>query len=638
MLSPITTKVPRHDFAVYDLEWIPGTLQLRLCGLYDGSRWMGFTTANDFLNEVLTDDYAGKWLFAHAGGLADINFLLERLLTDEELTIEAAFSGSSAIIVNVRRGEQSWTFCDSYWLLRDKLEKIGNAVGLKKTGGDYLCRNFPYCGHISREGARLRDQLPYEEWKGISKEFAHCVFYAPMGELRDYNQRDCMILYKGISDFQELIIESGGELKKTIASTAMALFRRRYLGEKIPTSPDINEIAREAYVASRVEVFQDRCDQDAFYYDINSSFPFSMTKPCPGRVVKRGKKWTPERGIALVDATVSVPPMYLPPLPYRHKERVFFPTGSWRSWFNHVDLELLEEAGGRIEKVHEAVHFASQSFLRDYAEDIYEKRRSAKDDFYKLVLKYLLNSLYGKFGERPEKTGLIVRPTTMGCPHNPRHACVTYPACEHGAQGIGCCMEMLFPGAMLITSERPLPHEWVPISVEITANSRASLYRFLHGAQANVYYSDTDSLITTAILPTGDKLGDLKLEANIVGGEFLQPKLYAYEKVAWKPSDSFDDGFLSPESKMEVRSKGFSRMTYEKFTAIRQGQHIEIERMMRVREMLRKGLMKPEESIYLKRANLNGQMAKRCSLPDGHTRPWSLEEIERQVMYFDGAV
>ena len=46
--------------------------------------------------------------------------------------IRASFSGSSAIIIHVAKGKNSWHFLDSYWLFRDALASIGKAIGIKR--------------------------------------------------------------------------------------------------------------------------------------------------------------------------------------------------------------------------------------------------------------------------------------------------------------------------------------------------------------------------------------------------------------------------------------------------------------------------------------------------------------------------
>ena len=135
-----------------------GPLQLRLAGYYDQQprgdeagdepdmeeRYYAYPTVHELVNFLLSREHRGCWFFAHAGGLADMQFVLDDLLAEikEQLRgqgsrsqhdllaegraagrgrlggdrggrcwkIRASFSGSSAIIVHVSSGKNAWHF------------------------------------------------------------------------------------------------------------------------------------------------------------------------------------------------------------------------------------------------------------------------------------------------------------------------------------------------------------------------------------------------------------------------------------------------------------------------------------------------------------------------------------------------
>ena len=117
--------------------------------------------------------------------------------------------------------------------------------------------------------------------------------------------------------------------------------------------------------------------------------------------------------IYLANVTIEVPPMHMPPLPYRKEGRVFFPVGKWRSWFTSTDIRLAVREGAKIHKVHEVYSFEPFMDFKEYAEIIYTKRANATTTFRKLVLKYLLNSLYGKAAESIMKQEMLINPTEI---------------------------------------------------------------------------------------------------------------------------------------------------------------------------------------------------------------------------------
>ena len=596
MFAPITTPGQKRRFVVYDLEWYPESYEVRLVGVYDGRSFRAYKSVDAFLAGELTTENRDAVFFAHAGGLADVQFVLERMLHNpfNGWQINAAFSGSSAIIVKASRGRGSWIFADSYWLLRDRLAKIGKSIGMDKGGGDYFCPSFPGCQH----------------------EPGKCIFYAPWGILKDYNEQDCRILWHALDRFQDELLGLGGELCLTVASCAMRLFRGAYLKRSITTVDAVNDIARSAYIASRVEVFRHRYRGDyelskdgkakvrrkAGYWDVNSSFPASMMKPQPGNVTSLGVKWDGS-ALALVQARVSVPEADIPPIPMRQGARVYFPVGSWTGWFSGVDLRLVEESGGRIERVFQTYTFDGFDDFGGYVADLYEKRRTSTDDFKRLLWKFLLNALYGKSAEVGEKDTLV--------------------AGQAPKQGSLENVRELAPGVWIGTRHVKQDHVWVPIAMNVTAESRALLTRQIWKA-GEVYYCDTDSITAEgASLGDSDKLGEMKHEYDVLEARFAAAKLYRLRTMDPKTGKVED----------KVRAKGFSPrgkgLTASDFDELADGKPMKQVRMLRVREVLASGDLRPREREVEKRVLL-AERPKRKELVGGLTRPWHVDELNEE--------
>lgn len=634
MAITVIDRVPvLRRFFTYDLEWIPGEelftpgergayavhkkqtdpLKHRMTGVYDGERYTRYSSVDAFLQGALISENRGVWFYAHAGGLADMGFVLDRIINavgeDERYQVEASFSGSAAIIVHVKRGKNVWHFCDSYWLLRDSLESIGRFIGINKAAAE-------------KRRTKAEARKFYAE--------------APEAELAAYNEMDCVILHKAISAFETLLLELGGQLQMTIASCALQLFRRRYLQREIPTDNGINARASLAYHASRVEVYERELRVPGKRYDINSSFPFAMTFPCPGRYIGGlGSKLPLHTGrLFLAHVKVSVPESNLPPLPYRAHGRVFFPTGRWDGWYNNVDLELLEEEGGQIEKVYEAIEFECRTDLAQYAEDIYARRDKAEDgSFEKVGYKYLGNSLYGKFGESPWKTAILINPETIDRVGNP-------------AEGVPP-MEEYMPGVWRQDRKVPVAHAHVPISAHIVALARRTLYKGQKQVD-RLYYSDTDSIDCEGRLDSGRALGQFKFEAALKSAYYVAPKLYQYTAywcyqhgvVDSKREDGRKVGKSAlgewcatcggkAEEKTVQRAKGFSEMDEVKFDLLVTGKKVPYQRMARLRELY--GGAKPTTApieVIVEKAARGLTLPKRYFYPDGTTRPFRIEELQ----------
>ena len=72
----------------------------------------------------------------------------------------------------------------------------------------------------------------------------------------------------------------------------------------------------------------------------------------------------------------------------------------------------------------------------------------------------------------------------------------------------------------------------VTIASAITSYSRIHIGEFIQKLDGECYYSDTDSIITDKPISQdkiSDKIGDMKLENEILEAYFISPKLYAFK-------------------------------------------------------------------------------------------------------------
>jgi hypothetical protein len=300
----------------------------------------------------------------------------------------------------------------------------------------------------------------------------------------------------------------------------------------------------------------------------------------------------------------------MPPLPYRKDNRVFFPVGRWRSWFTSTDIRLALREGATLHKVHEVYVFEPFEDFGDYAKKIYALRAEAKTDFRRLVLKYLLNSLYGKAAESTHKQEMLVNPDEID----------------------RATMQMLQPGVWLAEKEAKIAHRHVIVAAVITAIARRTLYDYAkecYRQGKSLYYCDTDSLATRATLPVDDKkLGALKLEKRMRWAEFVAPKIYRGDGFELKKDGTWVEKRLT-------KAKGFSlgsgQEAWDRLDKIVSGDRIGVQRMTRIRELYRTMVAghyttAPFELLVIKALTFE-MLSKRFHYPDGETRPWSVAEL-----------
>ena len=120
------------------------------------------------------------------------------------------------------------------------------------------------------------------------------VFRNPilLNELLDYAIQDSVALFNALSNAQELYIQYYVIDITDIVSTSslsLKIFRSKYLDCNIPIlKGSIDLFIRKSYFGGATDVYK-KYAQNIKYYDVNSLYPDSMTKPMPYQIIKHHK-------------------------------------------------------------------------------------------------------------------------------------------------------------------------------------------------------------------------------------------------------------------------------------------------------------------------------------------------------------
>lgn len=558
------TKLPNKvKIIAYDLEW-DRNFNVTLVTVWDENGGRYYDTVEAFIYFELQKHNKGAWFYAHSGGIHDVQFLLNFVLKNPSIKVNGWFSGSSLVIVDFNVGGNRFRFVDSFQLLRDKLAKIGEAIGLKK---------------LEDIGFATTDR----------------------SELIKYGLRDSEIVYVAVSKFQDLVNSFGADLKTTIASTAHDVVCSRFLKKDIPTVGAVNKTLEEWFFGGRVEVFrQGKIDGKVYGYDINSSYPYAMTNNIPGKFIKAVKKIPNDDTPYIAKVTIDIPDyIERPPLPVRlgKNRRLYFPCGQFTGYWCKPELEYALNIGCSIVSIHDVMIFEKATFLSDFAHTFYNMRKSAPNgSAEKIIFKYLLNSAYGKFGQKEECTRLVINPDTMP---DERH-------------------QMIRLGVYSLKEYAKVEYRHIPIVTYITSIARANLAAHMDKA-SNVYYCDTDGFYCSdPNVSTSTDLGGLKLEKEAHGAFFAKPKLY------WVGDQVKSKGFFGQDF---IDEKGYYKnrdLTKEEFHSIINGNKVVMRAMCRPKGFLEKGHI--FERVMPKGLTGN-DTPKRVYYANGSSRPWSYDEI-----------
>lgn len=396
----------------------------------------------------------------------------------------------------------------------------------------------------------------------------------------EYCRRDTEICWKFVRAMLDRYEAMGLTIKATLPSMAMQLFATQFFpdGEFARLPDPLVAWFRGGYHGGRVEVYRfGRIEGPVEHYDVNSLFPSVMVSGTFPDLreyrVTTDPDWTRE---GMADVTLDLPAAEYPALPKRGALDVCFPYGRMRATWTYPELRRAMLDGAAVGEVHRAVEFPARGDgtpFRAYVLHCYAKRREApKRSLDDTIWKLMMNSLYGKFGQR---AGL----------------------------------EMIYQDRSFTLETRPGPAANVVWAAYVTALARLRLLDFLRACSA-CYYTDTDSLHTPDALPTSDALGDLKHEGTLPWFRAVGNKMYEGEA----PDAT---GKLVPFSK----AKGVPRAVAADF--VRTGRAV-FRRPARFRESRRTGatanrwyeVEKRREAVYTKR-RVNA---------DGTTEPWAWPE------------
>lgn len=344
---------------------------------------------------------------------------------------------------------------------------------------------------------------------------------------RTYCFRDCEIVAKAVLGLMSKMEELGfGMLRPTLASTAFAVYRRRFLRQTLdlPKSEFHRSQARQAYFGGWVWPYSlGEVGGELVQLDVVSMYPAVMIDglfPTTLKTILSSPKL--ETLTSLMEnnylmALCAVEARSQPALVRIHK-RTLPVLGLAVVWLTHEELarRLEKEEVVRVFKVHV---YDQAPIFHDYIAALWKLRQeftARGDEVGRLVVKLLMNSLYGKFGQR----GAEYKYLTV--PHSLKRMMP-----EFIVDVDGDVIETRHQAGGLLRIKRTAgeSHYSHPaVAAAVTAKARWFLWDLIELiGRERVFYADTDSILTNAE-------GFLKIkELGFVGSELgkLKPEFFA---------------------------------------------------------------------------------------------------------------
>jgi hypothetical protein len=362
------------------------------------------------------------------------------------------------------------------------------------------------------------------------------IFKLSLDNLEERCKNEAKATWRLFDTLQRFFIEQFNQnIRFTLAATAMEVFRRSYFDDfwfRDEGDIDKDLFERESYYGGRVEVFE-RGEIEYRSFDVNSMYPAVMAQdylPKPNSAfwehnpdTERVMKRLAERKLFILEACMVIPVQHIPPLPGKHPEtgKLCFPVGEIEGVWCSPEIAAAVRYGATFKHIGKMLTYSrKEKYLARYAEDIYKKRQKAEKDgnpALKYMFKILLNSLYGKFGERVGQESNYIPLTDEDEIEGKR--IVT------GLNG----REYI---AIDPSEKTETQHTFVCISSFITSYARVRLLSGIKDCgEENVIYCDTDSIKVKTGVPIPLEINNTKLGAWKDEGThtstFYRPKLYA---------------------------------------------------------------------------------------------------------------
>jgi hypothetical protein len=359
----------------------------------------------------------------------------------------------------------------------------------------------------------------------------------------EYFKNDLLGLY-------EVLMQCDLTDKLTIASNCMNIYTNKFYknkyGKMTRNNNSIDKFFRGSYYGGRVELVK-RYGLNLNYYDINSLYPFVMREfeyplPIKNNYEYADKLYKDKLGIYY--AKIKTPNINIPLLPYRLDKKLIFPIGTFEGIYTSKELIKAQALGYNIKIINGYTFKETDFIFKDYVEYYYNVKKNS-EGAKREIAKLMLNSLYGKFGQKRLFNDIEL---------------INIKDFKKDIMYSNVVNDYILKSKESYNKYAQFLHS--EIASLITSNARLYLYSFIEKCGFdNIYYYDTDSIITNKSLNTSNELGDMKQENEIKEFIGLGAKLYAY---------------TNNKGEQVIHSKGFKDLSYSAFESAIEGDYSKI--------------------------------------------------------------
>lgn len=538
----------------------------------------------------------GYTFYAHNLGRFDSVFLIKSALLLENITIKPVWKDNTIISISIKNTKlnRKIKIYDSLQLINDNLRNILNTFNcdIKK---EYFPYDFVTNDRLFYVGSK--PDLCYFNDMGID-------IYNDLPNVWDLKKETLSYLESDIKGLLEALHKFGREIFneyslnitnfRTLPSLALAIYTSNYYNEKNNIKlikGKVEKDIRDSYFGGNVDVYYNEINE-GYLYDLNSQYPKAMLKDMPiGNPI-----FTTERNLdnlfGFVYGTITAPNddvLKVPFIQYRDPRNgtVSCPRGKFDRMIFTEEMKYAIKYGYSIDIKYGYKFNRGKDIFKEYVEKHYEIKKNASDPVKRKLSKLLLNSLYGKFGQREieSKLKIVNGKDAANIKRNYNYSIFSYlnndKVLVKYSSRINEKLRLLLKeqevnntkGSAIKMNEIGLGKQrGVPSAVQI-ASAISSYARMIINDYKNItnnpcVMSDTDSVVLTKKLDDkyiGAELGQMKLEHEIKHGIFIRKKLYAIK---------------TSSDKIVIKASGANNknLTFDNFKQLLNGNNVIIKR------------------------------------------------------------
>jgi hypothetical protein len=577
-----------------------GADKIDMLGFFDGETYFHFNNGEEFVSFIFDNikKYNGMYIYAHYFSGYDFYAIWEHLNKPEYRNYFSTFELHNRIVgIDIEYARCKIFFRDSFKLLPSSLASLGKSYGAPK---------------LEMPDSKITSDFK-EHYKNMLK----------------YNENDCRILYKILKSFFKDIEYPMMRIPLTTPSLSYRIWKEMNgikMASELSNACFHDDYFRKSYAGGRTEVFKHRIGEETYsYLDVNSLYPSVMeANEFPvGNIstIHNEREATKhfENGYDGVYEADWIAPNLPIPILWSKEDKLMFKLNKANNnhgygYYTYPELKLAEDNGYTIFVKSAKVFYETKHLFKEFVGKY--KEMKFEGGAKKETAKLMLNSLYGKMGQRLTAPSIIRGEPRLSILEN-----ILKLESIHGKDNI---IEYDPQHFLFKTEAKRNPRDVMVIWASyITSLGRCKLWKAMRDTFFSVAYCDTDSIIipkryASKVDLDTKRFGAWKEEMQVDRGVFWCPKTYIVDGTN-------DKG--QPETKLKLKGlpkdniQFIKKMPFESIVDyINSKPQLVTYKIVQIPEGLRRNIIPGTSILAKKKMVLNYD--KRMSLPDGTTEPY----------------